>query len=115
MVDVLYVHNPDGSYLYFPQTERGWYRFHGAFWSCLQISGGYLLKHTSPRHFKGEHLTFAIADSFAEIRRNMERLKAEAVPKCSRSNMDLYRCLRTSVRCPEECSHHAEWVGPDKD
>lgn len=53
------------------------------------------------------------ADDYDEIRANLARIRAEEVPRCPTvTSRSLHDCLRNVARCPSDCPHHDDWIGP---
>lgn len=53
------------------------------------------------------------ADEFEVIRSRIVEIRDQAQPKCPRAaSKTLFACLRESQRCPSECPHYHDWIGP---
>jgi hypothetical protein len=53
------------------------------------------------------------ADDFEFIRARLAEIRLEETPRCPRApSKTLHDCLREQGRCPEDCQHHTDWIGP---
>lgn len=47
------------------------------------------------------------------IYRRLAEIRLEETPRCPRSpSKPLHDCLREQGRCPEDCPHYNDWIGP---
>ena len=56
------------------------------------------------------------ADDFDVIRTALVRIRDEATPRCPMNDTtrSLHACLRSPSRCPENCPHYTDWIGPEE-
>jgi hypothetical protein len=54
------------------------------------------------------------ADDYDTISKRMKEIAIEEQPKCPISpGRALFECLRSGAKCPENCTHHHDWIGPN--
>jgi hypothetical protein len=53
------------------------------------------------------------ADDFATIRARLKEIEVAEKPRCPQmAGRFLHDCLRIASRCPSECPHYGDWIGP---